>query len=563
MDTGCRAQGRGLLPLLLRPGPAQFRQPVAGDVIVDLRGGEAAESAVHAFQEHRLAVLDRDADGGVGELGLRLARRPGRDPLGGEEEALAPFAQQIQDHGAILEDGLVGGFGQGVQGWGLEIGHGVSGQMDHDQADIPGPDPGAQANAGVSSSITGVSGTSSGSMPVSVPNTPSHLATTTEAKPLPMTLVAVRAMSLISSTARSRASPPLPAGRNRRRRQDHHQEDLGTPAIPLLVSMKVNIIISCWPKDRWMWAAWAMAMEARTRYSVDPSRLNEYPVGMTKLATWRGTPKRTISSSSLGRAASLEAVEKAMRAGSFIALKKPGDPDPKISITGMNTSGHQEGQAHTGSRPASRIAKQVEHGRPALEAGSGRPAGHGAHVVGHGPEHAQGGEGHDHVVYLNMVWATPSKKARTGFPRWPIRVSPSPKRLAKMTTGQDVAFGGVLGHVAGEQVQGDIPAGLGLGQGYPGWPAVFRGQPGSRPYPVGDAKADEQGEGGDDLEVEEGFAPHPSHGPDVPGLGDAHDDGGEEQGNDQPLDEADESLGRNRNNLFMTGNWSDEGGTHK
>ena len=39
----------------------------------------------------------------------------------------------------------------------------------------------------------------------------------------------------------------------------------GTPATPLLVSMKVKTISSWWPRVMWMPAAWAMVRLASTR----------------------------------------------------------------------------------------------------------------------------------------------------------------------------------------------------------------------------------------------------------------------------------------------------------
>ncbi len=46
-----------------------------------------------------------------------------------------------------------------------------------------------------------------------------------------------------------------------------------TPAIPLLVSMSVSIIMTCWPALRCMPAACATNMAARERYRVPPSML--------------------------------------------------------------------------------------------------------------------------------------------------------------------------------------------------------------------------------------------------------------------------------------------------
>ena len=66
---------------------------------------------------------------------------------------------------------------------------------------------------------------------------------------------------------------------------------------------------------------------------------------MTKLATRRGTPKRTVSSSSFGRAASLLAVEKAVNAGSRMALMNPKIGTRNISITGTKTRTNRQKRA--------------------------------------------------------------------------------------------------------------------------------------------------------------------------------------------------------------------------
>ena len=42
-------------------------------------------------------------------------------------------------------------------------------------------------------------------------------------------------------------------------------EARGTAATPLLVSISVSIITSCWPRPRWMPAAWATKIEATAR----------------------------------------------------------------------------------------------------------------------------------------------------------------------------------------------------------------------------------------------------------------------------------------------------------
>ena len=91
------------------------------------------------------------------------------------------------------------------------------------------------------------------------PRTPSHRATTTDATPLPMTLIDVRAMSMISSTARIIATPASPGspkdaqpGRDdderrarhardalRRHHEGEHHEDLGRERISMCAACAI------------------------------------------------------------------------------------------------------------------------------------------------------------------------------------------------------------------------------------------------------------------------------------------------------------------------------------
>ncbi|MNF04892.1 hypothetical protein D3C80_2045050 [compost metagenome] len=52
-------------------------------------------------------------------------------------------------------------------------------------------------------------------------------------------------------------------------------EALGTPAIPLLVSININNIVICCSNDRWMPYDCAMNNEAKVIYIIEPSRLKE------------------------------------------------------------------------------------------------------------------------------------------------------------------------------------------------------------------------------------------------------------------------------------------------
>src|SRR5688500_9892750 len=94
---------------------------------------------------------------------------------------------------------------------------------------------------------------------------------------------------------------------------------LGTAATPLLVSIKESPISNCSPNERFIPAACATNTDASERYKVVPSRLNVYPVGITKDTIFRGTPNFSMFSSAFGKAESELVVAKAMETGSLIA----------------------------------------------------------------------------------------------------------------------------------------------------------------------------------------------------------------------------------------------------
>ena len=62
-----------------------------------------------------------------------------------------------------------------------------------------------------------------------------------------------------------------------------------------------------------------MKSAAKVQYIIDPSRLNEYPIGITKLEILRFTPKRSRASRILGYAASELAVAKDSMNASLIS----------------------------------------------------------------------------------------------------------------------------------------------------------------------------------------------------------------------------------------------------
>ena len=68
-------------------------------------------------------------------------------------------------------------------------------------------------------------------------------------------------------------------------------------------------------------AACAANTLATARYSVEPARLNEYPVGSTNAMMRLGSPNSSRRSIASGSAASPDAVENAISDGSLTALQ--------------------------------------------------------------------------------------------------------------------------------------------------------------------------------------------------------------------------------------------------
>ena len=75
----------------------------------------------------------------------------------------------------------------------------------------------------------------------------------------------VRAMSMSSSTPMMSSTPS--SGRSKLTKVPARMtcEARGMPAMPLLVSIKVRSITSCWEIVRWTPAAWATKTEATAR----------------------------------------------------------------------------------------------------------------------------------------------------------------------------------------------------------------------------------------------------------------------------------------------------------
>ena len=75
--------------------------------------------------------------------------------------------------------------------------------------------------------------------------------------------------------------------------------------------------------------AWAMKSTAKVQYIIEPSRLNEYPIGMTKLEILRLTPKRSSASRIFGYAASELAVANESRNASLISTSSLNTRGPR------------------------------------------------------------------------------------------------------------------------------------------------------------------------------------------------------------------------------------------
>src|SRR3984957_13658862 len=169
-------------------------------------------------------------------------------------------------------------------------------------------------------------------------NAPSHRATTTLAKQFPTTLTVVRAMSMNASTPRINATASTGSPNTTTAPDKITNAARGTPATPLLVSMSVSIKTSCRPNDNVRPPAWAANSAATARYNVLPSRLNEYPTGITNATIRRGTPSASMASMARGSAASDVDVENAISAGSRTARKNALSGTPVISATGTRTA---------------------------------------------------------------------------------------------------------------------------------------------------------------------------------------------------------------------------------
>jgi hypothetical protein len=134
---------------------------------------------------------------------------------------------------------------------------------------------------------------------------------------LPTTLVALRPISRRGSIPSSNAKPASGILNVAKVPAITTKEALGTPAMPLLVSISTSNMLIWVESGKSMPYDWAINSEANVMYIMLPSRLKEYPSGSTKLTTVSLQPNFPNSSIVFGKAASLLVVEKAYRTGTF------------------------------------------------------------------------------------------------------------------------------------------------------------------------------------------------------------------------------------------------------
>jgi hypothetical protein len=202
-----------------------------------------------------------------------------------------------------------------------------------------------------------------------------------------------------------------------------------------------------------------MVRLANTRYSVDPSRLNEYPVGMTKPATRRGTPKaHHLLEQPRQRGLARRRGEGRQR-GLADGPQEGHRPARRTPTGWARTPGRTAREREVEAPHEPRVApEQVEHRGPALDEHARRrraprPC---AHVVGHGAEHPEGRELHHHLGVLEHHLREPSKNANTGLPASPAAPA-RPEERGEDHHREDVALGRVLHHVGREGVQRGCP----------------------------------------------------------------------------------------------------------
>jgi hypothetical protein len=126
------------------------------------------------------------------------------------------------------------------------------------------------------------------------------------------------------------------------------------PATPLLVSLSVARIASCWPPESPMPAACATNKVAIARWMVLPAAFKLRLNGMVSPSTRRGIPNDSMAAIAVGRAAALEVVPKATSTGSRDALRNAPIRSPARRSAGKTTTATNTNCAHqalTANRP--------------------------------------------------------------------------------------------------------------------------------------------------------------------------------------------------------------------
>ncbi|SIA33669.1 Uncharacterised protein [Mycobacteroides abscessus subsp. abscessus] len=150
---------------------------------------------------------------------------------------------------------------------------------------------------------------------------PSHWATTSVATQLPSRFTETRIESMMrsapssSATAATGMAPwPMAATVAESARND----EPGTPAMPFEVNISTSTAVICSPRVRLTPRAWARKSTQIDRYKVAPSRLKEYPVGMTSPVVVLEHPAWLSLVMMRGNTTSVEAVPRARNNSSLM-----------------------------------------------------------------------------------------------------------------------------------------------------------------------------------------------------------------------------------------------------
>jgi hypothetical protein len=219
------------------------------------------------------------------------------------------------------------------------------------------------------------------------------------------------------------------------------------------------------------------------------------------------------------------------------------DAEPADPHDGDEDEREQAGEREIEAADEARVlAEEEEHRGPAAEIAARVAGGHVAHVVRHRAEHAERRQAHDHVRVLEHDLGHALEEAEHRLACVADARERDAEEGREHNDGQDVALRGVLDQVRREQVQGDLPAVFRRRGLHGSLHAEVEWQRVAGADHVRDDEPDAEGEGRDDLEVEERLRPHATDRLEVARLRDADDDRRDEEGDDEALDELDEGL---------------------